>query len=273
MSGRTQVPTQADSPARRPVNPIPAIVAAELKSFWSGASSGVALLVFLGLLGFFFYNSLAVYVVDSLGAAARGLALDASVALFSRGMTHIPLVLMLITPLVTMRSLAPYRRGGDLDFFQTLPVDGLGLIIGHYLAALISLSLMSILALVPFALLIPAQVGSLNILLTTGLGLLFLSSTFAAVGLWASAVFPSPVGAGLGALGGLGLMWALGWAVPYTESGHGALWSGLAFAPRFSRLAVGVINLGDLAFFGIVSLGALFNARLWLNLRRQNGAD
>lgn len=246
---------------------------AELKSFWSGASSGVALLVFLGLLGFFFYNSLAVYVVDSLDAAARGLALDASAALFSQGMTHIPLVLMLVTPLVTMRSLASYRRGGDLDFFQTLPVSGSGLILGQYLAALLSLSLMSVLALAPFAALTLAEVGSLSLLLTTGLGLLVLSSAFAAVGLWASAVFPSPVGAGLGALGGLGLMWALGWAVPYAESGWGFLWTGLAFAPRFSRLAVGLIDLSDLLFFVAISLAALFNARLWLNLRRQNGAD
>lgn len=275
MSGRkkksiNQKPEASSKPAVRPVL---AVAAAELNSFWSSFSSGVALLVFLGLLGFFFYNTLAAYVLDSLGAAARGMALDASVALFSQGLTHIPLVLMLVTPLVTMRSLASYRRGGDLDFFQTLPVDGGPLILGQYLAALISLTLMWSLALVPFAALILAGIGSVAILLTTGLGLLALSSSFAAMGLWASAVFPSPVGAGLGTLGGIGLLWALGWAAPYSEGGLGSLWAALAFAPRFSRLAVGLVNIGDLIFFGILTLAALFNARLWLNLRRQTGAD
>lgn len=261
------------TPSRPFGRPVLAVMTAELKNFWSSESSGVALLVFLGLLGFFFFNTLTSYIVDSLGAAARGLALDASVALFSQGLTHIPLILMLVTPLVTMRALAPYRRGGDLDFFQTLPVDGGLLILGQYLAALASLTLMSVLALVPFAALVLTGIGSAATLLTTGLGLLALSSIFAAMGLWASAVFASPVGAGLGALGGTGLMWVLGWATPYTESGMGTLWSALAFAPRFSRMAVGLIDISDLTFFGVLTLAALFNARLWLNLRRQTGAD
>ena len=256
-----------------PIRSIEAVMAAELKSFWGGAPAGLALLVFLGLLGFFFYNSVAVYVVDSLGAAARGLTLDASLALFSQGLTNIPLVLMLVTPLVTMRTLAPFRTGGGLGYLQTLPVDGAALIMGRYLAAWLSLSGLSLMALPPFAALGLWGVGSPAILLTAALGLLALASAFAALGLWASAACPSPVGAGLTTLGLLGLMWVLGWAQPYTEGGAGAWWSGLAFAPRLARSSLGLIDGGDLLFFaGLTGLG-LINARLWLSLRRQSGAD
>ncbi len=258
---------------RRFWRPVLAVMLAELKSFWSGAAAGVALLVFLGLLGFFFYNSVAAYVLDSLGAAARGLALDASLALFAQGLTHIPLVLMLVTPLVTMRALAPFRRGGDLDFLQTLPVDGGRLILGQFLAALASLAGLSLLALVPFACLLAAGLGSPALLLTSALGLLALAALFAAVGLWASAAFSSPVGAGLGTLGALGLMWVLGWAAPYTDNGLGLIWRGLAFSPRVERFIMGLVDPGDLLFFGALVVLALANARLWLNLRRSGGAD
>ncbi|MDR1045550.1 MAG: hypothetical protein LBP33_10605 [Candidatus Adiutrix sp.] len=250
-----------------------AVAAAELKSFWGGAPAGAALLVFLGLLGFFFYNSAAGYIVDSLAATARGLSLDASPALFSQGLTHIPLVLMLVTPLVTMRSLSAGRRGGHLDFFQTLPVDGLPLIAGQYLAAWLSLCLLCLLALAPFAALLPLGVGTWPILLIAALALFFLASFFAAAGLWASAAFSSPVGAGLGTLGLLGLMWVLGWAAPYSDSGWGLIWQGLAFAPRVGRAVLGQADLNDFLFFVFLTLTALFNARLMLALRRSGGTD
>lgn len=253
--------------------PILAVAAAELKNFWGGASAGVSLLVFLGLLGFFLYNSIASYVIDSLGAAARGQSLDAQVALFSQGLTHVPLILMLVTPLVTMRALAPFRRGGGLDFFQTLPIDGGVLILGQYTAALTSLFFLCLLALVPFAFLLLVNIGSPEILLTSALGLLLLASAFAAVGIGASAAFPSPVGAGLATLGLLGLMWVLGWAAPYTDDGLGRIWQGLAFAPRMVRFNMGLINPADLVFFALISLLGLVNASLWLGLRRYNGAD
>ncbi|MDL2259417.1 hypothetical protein LJB99_00865 [Deltaproteobacteria bacterium OttesenSCG-928-K17] len=253
--------------------PILAVASAELKNFWSGASAGVSLLVFLGLLGFFMYNSIASYVIDSLGAAARGQSLDAQAALFSQGLTHVPLILMLVTPLVTMRALAPSRRGGGLDFFQTLPLGDGTMVAGQYLAALTSLFLLCLLALVPFATLLLMDIGSPELLLTSAIGFLALSSAFAAIGLWASAAFPSPVGAGLATLGVLGLMWVLGWAAPYSEDGFGLIWRGAAFAPRMVRFVIGLVAWGDLAFFAAVSILGLANAKLWLGLRRHSGAD
>ena len=252
---------------------IAAVMLAELKIFWAGAPAGVALAVFLGLIGFFFYNSVASYVVDSLGAAAQGLALDASTALFAQGLTNIPLVLMLVTPLVTMRALSPFRRGGALDFFFTLPVGQWSFILGQYLAAWFSLGLLLILALVPFAFLVGAGVGSPVLLATSALGLWVLASAFAAVGLWASSLFPSPVAAGLATLGILGLMWVLGWTAPYADPEAASLWTGLAFAPRLVRFVLGQIAWSDLLFFAVLTVLGLVNARLGLELRRHSGAD
>ena len=256
-------------------SPVLTLTRAELRNFWGGAAAGVTLLVFLGLLGFFFYNSVVSYVVESLNATARGQALDPSPALFSQGLANIPLVLMLVTPLVTMRSLSPYRRGGGLDYFQTLPVGGRSLVAGQYLAAVFSLGFLSLLGVAPFTFLLGAGVGRPELLLTALAGLWALSSAFAAIGILASAVFPSPVGAGLATLGLLGLMWVLGWATPYTDSTLGLvdLWRGLAFAPRMTRLALGLVSLGDLFFFLAVTLLALINARLFLKARALSGVD
>ena len=247
---------------------------AELKTFWGSVSAGVALLVFLGLLGFFFYNGLASFVLESLRAAVDGTALDAGIVLFSQSLANIPLLLMLVTPLVTMRSLAAFRRGGGLDFFQTLPVSDTSIVAGQYLAAVASLGLMLLLAMVPFIFLLWGGVGSWPILLVTFFGLLALASAFAAVGLMASAAFTSPVGAGLATLGALGLMWVLGWAPPYAEAKViVASWQGLAFAPRVANFVLGVVQPGDFVFFFSLTIFGLYGARSILVLRRFNGAD
>ena len=256
-----------------PVKAIVAVAISELRSFWGSAAAGVALLVFLGLLGFFFYNGVASYVLDSFRAAARGMALDASLALFSQGLTQVPLVLMLVTPLVTMRSLAPNRRGGTLDFFTILPLSAWQLIGGQFLAAWLSLAFLSFLSLIPFMVLILAGVGSWPVLWAAAGGFLALSAAFAAVGLLASALFLSPVGAGLGTLGVLGLMWVLGWAAPYLDPKAAAVWQGLAFTPRISRLVLGLVDANDLLFFVILTGLALAGARLFLVGRAVSGGD
>lgn len=256
--------------ARRPIL---AVAAAEFKICWGGATAGLALLVFLGIQGFFFYNNIVSYILESLGAAARGLSIDATATLFSQGLTQVPLALMLVTPLVTMRMLAPFRRGGGLDFFQTLPVDGAPLLLGLYLVALLNLFFLCLLALAPFAVLLLLGIGSSQLLLTSAIGFLALCSAFAAIGLWASAAFPSPVGAGLATLGVLGLMWVLGWASPYSDSGLGQIWRELAFAPRVVNFVVGLIKPADLLFFAVLTILGLINAHIWLGLRRHTGAD
>jgi ABC-2 type transport system permease protein len=248
------------------------IAGAELKSFWGSPSAGLAIIVFLGLSGFFFYNSAADYVVSALFAAARGRALDASVALFSQALSYIALVLMLVAPLVTMRSLTPGSRGGRLDFFQTMPLSGAQIIWGHYLAALISLSVFILLALAPFLLLLLADVGSLRLLVCAALGLLALGAAFGAVGLMCSAASRSSVGAALASLGLGGLLWVLGWAAPYIGYGRlGELWQNLAFMPRIARFALGILNFNDLLFFVLLAFLALGNAAVFLAARSGGG--
>ncbi|MDR1920309.1 MAG: hypothetical protein LBS31_00980 [Candidatus Adiutrix sp.] len=249
------------------------LAAAETKCFWRSAAAGLSLLVFLGFLGFFFYNGVAAYVFGSLEAAAQGRSLDASLALFSQGLAQVGFVLLLVAPLATMKSLATFKRGGHLDFYQSLPAPRGGLILGAYLAAFVNLTILLALSLVPFGVLLWAGVGSWEIILSSYLGLLCLASSFAALGLLASAASPSPMGAALGSLGLTGLMWMLGWAAPYMDKDFGRLWQGLAFAPRLNRFVMGLVDLNDVFFFLALTGLALYSAGRFLDARAAHGAD
>ena len=250
-----------------------AITFAELKSFWGSTTAGVTLLVFMGLLGFFFYNTIDSYMRDSLMEAIKGFSLNASITLFSKGMYHIPLVLMLVTPLVTMRSLTPFSRGGGLSYLNTLPISPTSIILGQYLAAWASLALLCVLSLVPFAFLVWGGVGRSDLLLTTLLGLWSLSGSFVAIGILSSAAFPSPTGAALSTLGILGLLWIMGMAAPIVDSSLVNWWPILAFGPRISHFVVGLVDLNDLLYFALLAALALNCARMFLNLRSHSGAN
>ncbi len=172
------------------------IAKAEIKAFWGSQAAALALILFLGLTGFFFYNNTAEYTAKALIAAGHAMSLDASVALFSQGLSHIAVAIMLTAPMLAMRALTPSRRGGRLDFYLGLPLSPRQILGGHYLAILFSMWVFIILALIPFAVLLAQfSVGSPAILASAALGLLLLGAALAAVGLLGSALSASPLGA------------------------------------------------------------------------------
>jgi ABC-2 type transport system permease protein len=233
----------------------------EWKSFWSSPSGGLAALVFLVLAGLWFYNSVASYTLANLEALAHGQAVDATLALFSGSLEQLGLIILLVTPLTTMRAYSLFTSGGHLDLLLALPLSQLEMVIGLFLQAFLSLALLTALSFLPFVVLIFLGVGSIKLLLCASLGFFLLISAFVSVGLAVSSWTESPLAAALSTLGILGILWALGWAAPYLSEGAAFLIQGLAFGPRLSHFALGLIDLNDVLYFAILSLSSLALAR------------
>lgn len=234
---------------------------AEFKSFWGGASGGLALAAILGLGGFWFYNSVAAYAIVNFRAMIQGGVADANLAIFSGGLANLGLLMALVTPLSTMRSFAPSSSGGHLDLWRSWPLSRWELALGLHMAAAGSLVLLTLLGLAPFGALMLMGVGSLRLLLTALIGLALAASAFAAVGLAVSAMARTPLASALATIGVLGLLWALGWAAPYVRHEIGTVIQGLAFEPRLTRFAIGLVDLGDVLYFLALSVGGLLLAR------------
>ncbi|MDR2422454.1 MAG: hypothetical protein LBE01_03675 [Deltaproteobacteria bacterium] len=235
------------------------LASAEFKAFWTNPAGGLAIAVFLGLSGILFYNAVADYSASNLGFLARGQVLSADLTIFSNGLTNLGLVILLVSPLTTMRSMADYAQGGHLDLLMAWPLTPLELVAGQYLASVLALSALAALSLIPFFAIWLMGVGSLKVLLTSALGLLLLISAFSALGLALASFNPSPLAAALTSLGVLALLWSLGWAAPYLPPWAAYLAQGLAIAPRLSHFALGLIDFNDVIFFL-----ALTGLSLWI---------
>jgi ABC-2 type transport system permease protein len=233
----------------------------EFKAFLTSGAGGLSILVFLVLSGLWFYNGVADYSLMNMNALSRGQALDANLALFSGSLTQLGLIIMLVTPLSTMRAFTVFTSGGHLDLLLAWPLRPMELILGHYLASLLTLSILTLLSFLPYLILIATGVGSLKLLFTAFVGFLLLISAFTSVGLAVSSLTKSPLAAALTTLGILGVFWALGWAAPYLPDFFASLIQGLAFAPRLGHFTIGLLDFNDVIYFLFLTIAGLCIAK------------
>ena len=121
-------------------------------------------------------------------------------------------ILLLITPLVTMRVLSEERRNRTLSLLFSAPISMTEIVIGKYLGVLaFFLILLALLALMPLSLAAGTDLdfGKLAACL---LGLTLVLAAFAAIGLFMSALTAQPTVAAVTTFGLLLLLWILDWA-------------------------------------------------------------
>ncbi|MBF0470038.1 MAG: ABC transporter permease subunit [Gammaproteobacteria bacterium] len=138
--------------------------------------------------------------------------------LYANGAT----IIMLMTPLLTMRLLSEERSLKTLPLLISAPITATQIVLGKYLGVLAFLSiLIALMTTMPLAisLLTPLDTG---LLLSCVCGLLLFSAALAAAGLFLSALAPQPAVAAISTLGLILLLWIIDLAGNGIESGTAA---------------------------------------------------
>jgi ABC-2 type transport system permease protein len=119
------------------------------------------------------------------------------------------IVLLMATPLLTMRLIAEERHNHTMTFLISAPISMTDIVIGKFLGMMIFFSV--IIALV-IALSISLLVGGtldFGLLLSNAVGLFMIAACFTSLGLYISCLTAQPAIAAAGALGGLLALWAI----------------------------------------------------------------
>ena len=154
-------------------------------------------------------------------------------------------------PLLTMRQFSEELRSGSFTLLASAPVSLTRILLGKLLglvgmlAALISLPLLLSLSLLPW---IPLDIGLL-LSATLGLGLVMLS--FAAVGLFCSALTRQPAAAAAAAYGILLLLSVTSQSGAYADTANPLGW--LAWNEHLVPFLLGLVRSVDLVYFLILS--------------------
>jgi ABC-2 type transport system permease protein len=158
------------------------------------------------------------------------------------------IILLLATPLLTMRLICEERRNKTLSLLLSAPVSNGDIIIGKYLGTLGLLLLIILLtALMPLSLLAGGELD-FGKLFANMLALLLLVSAFAAIGLFVSCLAGHPTVAALGTFGLLLVLWLIDWTTGI-EDQRSELFEYLSLLRHFQNIQTGLISTADISYF------------------------
>jgi ABC-2 type transport system permease protein len=171
------------------------------------------------------------------------------------------IILLLVTPLLTMRLICEERRNKTLTLLLSAPLSNAEIIIGKYLGSLGLLAMIvALITVMPLSLLIG---GTLDFgkLFANVLALLLLVSAFGAIGLFMSCLANHPTIAAMGAFGALFVLWILDWSAGFSDK-HSELLAYLSILRHFQNIQSGLLSSTDLCYFLLfISLFILLSIR------------
>lgn len=243
----------------------------ELRSYFSSPVAYVVLFAYTLIFGYFFYNLVMWFNLQAMQMAQNpyyAQQINVNEMVFSPLFHNMVLILILLTPLLTMRLLAEEKRNGTDELLYTSPLTVGQIVLGKYLASLIMLAVM--LGLTAGLSLFAFAFGNPELApwLTGYLGLFLLGAAALAVGLFFSALTENQIVAAILTFLTLLLFLVLNWL---SQIGSGA-WQGvvgyLSFSQHFEDMAKGILDLKDAVYFLSLSVFGLFLAHSALQSRR-----
>lgn len=157
------------------------------------------------------------------------------------------IVLLMVTPLLTMRLVSEERRSGTLQLLMSSPVSMTQIVLGKYLGMILFFSLFIMqISLMPLSLLMGTELD-LGKLAAGLLGLFLLLAAFAAAGLYLSTLTDNPIVAAVSTFGLLLLLWIIS-ANTQGETSE-SVFNYLSLIQHNTPMLRGLVNSMDVIYF------------------------
>ena len=233
----------------------------ELRSLLSTPSTWFILAALQFIFAWFFLARLDAYLELQPQLAQIANAPGATASIAAPVFNVIALLLMMLVPMFTMRSIAEERRNQTLTLLLSSPLSSAQIVLGKFVGLM--LFLMMLMVSTPL-MLYTLQLGTPldhGLLWSNVLGLLLLSACYASLGLYVSSLTNQPIIAAIGALAVLvGL-----WLADISSSAPDSPWHQVSPLYHFQNFNFGLLDSGDAVYF--ISFSSAF---LLLAMRRLN---
>ncbi|HRI01607.1 MAG TPA: ABC transporter permease subunit [Saprospiraceae bacterium] len=239
-------------------SPVWILAKRELASFFDSLTAYLMLVAFLGFSGFFTW----LFGSDVFMRKEADLQVFFNIAKWT---------LFFFIPAITMKMLAEEKKTGTIELLLTKAVSTRQIVLGKFLACVI-------LVCVALAFTLPYYISVANLgkidhgaTLCGYLGLILMSMTYVAIGIFASSITNNQIVAFLLALF-IGIFFHFLFDVfSYETSGFvSQLFANLSMSKHYDSMARGVLDPKDLVYFGSVTLLALFLAELFISNRSKS---
>jgi len=166
------------------------------------------------------------------------------------------IILLMIMPLMTMRSIAEEKRNRTLSLLISAPISMSEIVLGKYLGlVLFIVILVSMLMLMPLSLYLGTSPDG-GKLLSIYLGMLLLLASFAAIGLYLSSLTENQTIAAISTFGVLLMLWIIDWIGSSVSNGQSVL-AYLSILKHHQAMLEGVFKSSDIAYYLLLIIGFL----------------
>lgn len=233
----------------------------EFRSLFAAPSTWVILGALQFIFAWFFLARLDAYLQVQAQLALVANAPGATMTVASPLFGTLALMLMMLTPLFTMRLLAEERRNQTLTLLLAAPVSSSQIVIGKFLSLLLFISLVIVSCTLMLAILGFGTHLDSGLLAANALGLFLLTASYAALGLYLSALTKQPI---VAALSATALSFGL-WLIDIGGADNANALRTLSPTAHAQSLNAGLVFSADIVYF------ILFIATfLLLTIRRVN---
>ena len=225
-------------------------VEAYLKSF----SFYVLVACFLGVTGYFFWSGLSYFSLVSFQVATNPQAdvtgLNLTEGVLSPFLSNMTVLMLLLIPVLTMRSFSEEKKQGTLELLFSYPVSDLQIVLGKFLGLFIVIFFMIAPTIIYFYLAGAVEARFETMTLLSGFtGLFLIGASFIALGMFISSMTEhQAVSAGIGFVILL-FFWIVGWMADWTSPALSAVLRELSLTEHFFDLTRGVVDTKDIGYF------------------------
>jgi len=234
----------------------------------------VVAFIFLALVGYFFYSSVAYYSLVSFEAGRNPFLsqqLNLTDMVLEPFFGSISIVLLLMVPLITMRLFAEEKKTGTIELLFTYPISDRGALMGKFGAG-VSVVLLLLLGTLPAMLLLDFLTDPPWPTIISGyLGLLLMTSAFVSLGILASSLTENQIISAAIAFGALLLLWMIGWVESFVGPTLGSFLKYLSLLTHFDNFAKGILDSRDVLYYIIFIAFFLFSTLRLLESRQWRG--
>ena len=240
-----------------------AIAGKDLRSYFTSPIAYVVLTGFLLLGGWFFFNLLANFnqmlmAYTSFSAPEMLESMNLNEWVIAPLLHNLAVVLVILVPMITMRSFAEEKKNGTYELLMTSPITVTEIVAGKFLGGFVFILLMVLLTGLYPLILVWFGDPEIGIILSGLFGLLLLGSAFVAIGLFTSSLTDNQIIAAVSCLVTLLLLYIISWPAQSAGEVLGPLLRYLSLTEHFSELVKGVIDTRDVVYFLTVIVLALF---------------
>jgi ABC-2 type transport system permease protein len=216
---------------------------------------------FLIIAGYFLYSAIVYFNLLSFQASQNPMMakqMNVMEMVLRPFFFDLSIVLLLISPLLTMRLYAEERKTGTMELLFTYPLTDRSVVLAKF-AAVVSAFLVIIVATIPGIFLLNTLGGlTWKPILCGYLGVLLLGSSFMSLGTFTSSLSQNQIIAAVFSFGALLMLWVIGWAKSYVGATMGEVFDYLSVIKHLDSFSKGVLDSRDLLYYLMFTVFFLF---------------